>query len=161
VSRFYQSQSLDFEARWFPVLYVLKDHRSVAVTDLAEILGLTHPAINQIAGDMAKHDMIASGRDVKDERRRLLRLTPKAQQLLTELEPIWADIRTATAELITESGLDLIKGLDRVELQLNERDMCQRVESMQSKRQSRAQKPSRLSGPSNSQKKTNVKKGRS
>ena len=134
VSRYYHSQSLDFEARWFPLLYMLKNRPSMAVTDLAEALGLTHPAINQIAGDMGRHGLIACDRDKQDERRHLLRLTPKARQLLTEIEPIWADVSTATAALIAETDHDLLAALDSMEQQLNAVDMFQRLEAIQKRR---------------------------
>ncbi len=136
VSRYYQSQSLDFEARWFPVLYVLKNHTSMAVTDLAESLDLTHPAITQIAGDMTEHGLVASDRDSKDERRHLLRLTPKAHRLLKDLEPIWADVRMATSELIEESGYDLLTGIGRVERRLDAISMYRRLEMKREKRHS-------------------------
>ncbi len=136
VSRYYQSQSLDFEARWFPVLYMLKNNASMAVTDLAESLDLTHPAITQIAGDMAEHGLIVSDRDARDERRHLLRLTPKAYRLLSDLEPIWADVRKATSELIEESGLDLLAGIGRIERRLDAVSMYRRLERKRDKRHS-------------------------
>jgi DNA-binding MarR family transcriptional regulator len=131
VSRFYRSRSLEFESRWFPVLYVLKDHPPIAVTELAEMLGLTHPAINQIAGDMARHGLVLSERDDRDERRHLLNLTPKARRLLLKIEPVWADIRTATSDVIQESGHDLLASLDALEQRLDALDMCRRLEKMQ------------------------------
>ena len=131
VSRYYKSRKLDFEARWFPVLYALKDRNSMSVTDLARALGLTHPAINQIAGDMSRHGLIESLHDSRDERRRLLHLTPKAQRLLQVIGPIWDDIRTANADLIAETGHDLLAAIDRVEHRLNEMDMYRRLEILQ------------------------------
>jgi DNA-binding MarR family transcriptional regulator len=145
VSRFYRNQSLDFEARWFPVLYVLKDRSPMAVTDLAGLLGLTHPAINQIAGDMLQHGLIDSVRDSGDERRHLLGLTAKARRLLKDITPLWGDVREATSDLITESGCDLLAALERIEKRLDAISMSQRLEAINASRADRTTPRKRVS----------------
>ena len=127
VSRVYKSQSLDFEARWFTVLYILKEQPSITITGAASALGLTHPAINQVAADMTKHGLISSIKDSHDERRRLLRLTKKGRQLISLLEPIWVEIRRANRELAADAGVDLLSALDHVEASLDKESMYDRV----------------------------------
>ena len=53
-ARIYREQSADFEPRWFPLFYLLKESGSVPVTTAASLLGFSHPAINQIAGQMSR-----------------------------------------------------------------------------------------------------------
>lgn len=84
-ARIYQEQSLDFEPRWFPLFYLLKKSGRTAVTRAAQSLGLTHPAINQIAGEMSKRELLESFSDKKDKRKRLLRLTQKGKKLYPRL----------------------------------------------------------------------------
>jgi len=127
VSRVYEAQSIDFEARWFPVLYALREQPSMSVTGVAAALRLTHPAINQIAADMSKHGLISSSKDKKDERRRLLRLTAKGRKMITVLEPVWEEIQAANRELTRIVGNDLLKTLDRFEAALDEEGMYERV----------------------------------
>jgi len=125
--RIYRESSVDFEPRWFPLFYLLKDSDAVPVTEAATALGFTHPAINQIAGQMAKRGFLESVRDKKDERKRLLRLTKKGKAAVSSLEPVWADIQAAADEVLTEAGAGFLEAVGRLEDALNRRGMYERV----------------------------------
>jgi ribosomal protein S18 acetylase RimI-like enzyme/predicted transcriptional regulator len=125
--RIYHEGSVDFEPRWFPLFYLLKDSNGVPVTEAASALGFTHPAIHQIAGEMAKRGLLESIKDKKDERKRLLRLTRKGKAALSSLEPVWADLAGAAGELVTEAGDDFLGALGRLEDALNESGVYERV----------------------------------
>lgn len=127
VSRVYKTQSIDFEARWFPVLYALREEPSMSITGLAAALRLTHPAINQIAADMSKNGLISSAKDKKDERRRLLRLTAKGRKMIANLEPVWDEIQAVNRELTRIAGGNFLRSLDRYEAALDEEGMFERV----------------------------------
>jgi DNA-binding MarR family transcriptional regulator len=106
--RIYRERSADFEPRWFPLFYLLKESGPVSVTAAASALGYSHPAVNQIAGEMAVRGFLESIKDKKDERKRLLRLTRKGKAAVSRLEPVWADIEAAAGELVTEAGGDFL-----------------------------------------------------
>jgi DNA-binding MarR family transcriptional regulator/predicted GNAT family acetyltransferase len=125
--RIYTSQGVDFEARWFPVTYLLKDRSAKAVTEVASALGMTHPSVNQIANAMAKRGLLSSSRDKFDERKRLLSLTPKGLALVRILEPIWREIADATSELLDSTGLDVLQALARIEDELERSSIYERV----------------------------------
>ncbi|MGB2696348.1 MAG: MarR family transcriptional regulator, partial [Candidatus Zixiibacteriota bacterium] len=94
-ARIYREQSVDFEPRWFTLFYLLKESGSVPVTVAASALGFSHPAINQIAGEMSRRGFLESIKDKKDERRHLLRLTKKGKAAISLLQPVWTDIEAA------------------------------------------------------------------
>jgi ribosomal protein S18 acetylase RimI-like enzyme/predicted transcriptional regulator len=125
--RIYRERSADFEPRWFPLFYLLKESGPVSVTAAASALGYSHPAINQIAGEMAVRGFLESIKDKKDERKRLLRLTRKGKAAVSRLEPVWADIGAAAAELVTEAGTDFLAALGRLEDALEETAVYDRV----------------------------------
>ena len=127
VARVYAEQKVAFEPRWFPLLYLLKKRSPVSVTDAARALGLTHPAINQIAGAMIKAGLVSGNRDRSDERRRLLKLTPMGKDTYATLTPIWRQIEAANAELLSETGHDLLAVLASVESLLDGKDMYARI----------------------------------
>ncbi|MBN2226127.1 MAG: bifunctional helix-turn-helix transcriptional regulator/GNAT family N-acetyltransferase [candidate division Zixibacteria bacterium] len=127
VTQIYREQAVDFKPRWFPVLYLLNQTSPMSITDIAKDLGLTHPAINQIGGAMLKAGLISSHKDDKDERRRLLGLTAKGRRIASELQPVWDDISSETMNLIRESGMDILAGLDQMELSLAQCGMYDRV----------------------------------
>jgi DNA-binding MarR family transcriptional regulator/predicted N-acetyltransferase YhbS len=127
VSRVYKEQDVEFEARWFPVAFILMRRSAMSVTDIAEALGLTHPAVSQIAALMKNEGLIDSTKDETDERRSLLALTAKGKKTLESLKPIWKAIEQSTAELLDSGGADLLSGLSKIERQLDNRDMYTRV----------------------------------
>ncbi len=126
-TRIYKEQSADFEPRWFPLFYLLKESGSVPVTVAARVLGFSHPAINQIAGQMSRRGFLESVKDKKDERKHLLRLTKKGKAAISSLESVWADIEAAGNELLIEAGGDFMAEIGRLEDALNESGMYERV----------------------------------
>lgn len=127
MSRVYAELDTDFESRWFLVLYLLAEQSPLGVTNVADRLGLTHPAVNQIVGAMSRHRLVHSRRDPTDERRRLLSLTPGGRRLFERLRPVWQIVSEKSRDAMTESGLDWIAALDRLEAVLDERSMYERV----------------------------------
>jgi ribosomal protein S18 acetylase RimI-like enzyme/DNA-binding MarR family transcriptional regulator len=127
VSKVYAELDIEFEARWFSLLYTLAKDSPKSVTGLADSLGLTHVAITHTAAEMSEVGLIKSTRDRKDERRRLLSLTAKGKALVGKLQPIWKEIRRATTELIDESDTDFMGALGRVEERLDRLSMSERI----------------------------------
>jgi len=126
-SRIYQAQRVDFEARWFPVLFLLHRNAPLAVTDIARALGITHPAVNQIARAMSAKGLLVVGKDKKDDRKRLLSLSATGRKMVDTLKPVWAAIEEANRELLEDTGSDILGGLDRIERALDKLDMFDRV----------------------------------
>jgi DNA-binding MarR family transcriptional regulator/N-acetylglutamate synthase-like GNAT family acetyltransferase len=126
-ARIYREQSADFEPRWFPLFYLLKESGAVPVTEAARVLGFSHPAINQIASQMSRQGLLESTRDKKDERKHLLRLTKKGKAAVSSLQPVWADIEAAAKELLCEAGGDFLAEIGRIEDALKEAGMYERV----------------------------------
>lgn len=129
VARIYGELEVDFEPRWFPLLYLLHRQPVMSVTDAARALGLTHPAVNQIAGAMMRAGLLAAAKDRSDERRRMLRLTKKGEKIHRELTAVWAQIEAANRELLEESGADILGLLATVEQLLDRRDMYARIQA--------------------------------
>ena len=59
----YAEEKVAFEPRWFPVLYLLRGRQPMAVTEIAATLGVTHPAVNQIAAAMERKGLLVSSKD--------------------------------------------------------------------------------------------------
>ncbi|MFH2049528.1 MAG: bifunctional helix-turn-helix transcriptional regulator/GNAT family N-acetyltransferase [bacterium] len=135
VSKIYKDQSIEFEARWFPVLYALKSKKCMSVTAMAKTLGLTHPAINQVAGIMTRRGLLESIKDKDDDRRRLLSLTQKGKETIKILEPIWTEIASATMEVIDRAGADFLENIELIENQLENESIYERINQGLKRRQ--------------------------
>jgi DNA-binding MarR family transcriptional regulator/N-acetylglutamate synthase-like GNAT family acetyltransferase len=127
VSRVYRDLGIDFKANWFSILYALGQESPMSVTELAKTLGLSHPAINQVAAQLIARGLVTQGKDQSDERKRLLHLSPMGRMVIKKLEPVWNDIRLANRALLRESCVDLLGDLTRVEAALDETSMLNRV----------------------------------
>ncbi|HEX5760343.1 MAG TPA: bifunctional helix-turn-helix transcriptional regulator/GNAT family N-acetyltransferase [Thermoanaerobaculia bacterium] len=127
VSEVYAEQEVGFRARWFPVLAALARQSPQAISELAARLGLTHTAIAQIAQEMERARLVGSRADARDGRRRLLALTRRGAATVRRLAPLWEEIGAATAELVAETGHDLLAALGAVEERLARRSMADRL----------------------------------
>jgi DNA-binding MarR family transcriptional regulator len=127
VSEVYAEQTVNFRARWFAVLVTLSRTSPLSIVQLAAILGLTHTAIAQVAQEMEGEGLLGSQPDPRDGRRRMLGLTPAGEALTERLWPLWEEVRAATAELVAESGHDLLGALAAVEDRLAARSMADRL----------------------------------
>jgi GNAT superfamily N-acetyltransferase/DNA-binding MarR family transcriptional regulator len=128
VSRVYRERSLDFEARWFPLLYLLGQRSPLPVGAVARELCITHPAVHQIAGAMTRKGLLVSTKDDHDDRRRLLALTPRGRALVAALEPLWQEIAGATREALDASGHDILGALAALEAQLDREEVYDRIQ---------------------------------
>ncbi len=129
VAQVYKESAFDFEPRWFTLIYALKGGEELAVTELSAMLKQTHPAVNQVANVLVERGLIDERKDKEDQRRRLLKLSPKGKQMVSRMDELWQKIRAANDELLIESEGDLLSNMDKVESALNEKSMYDRVTS--------------------------------
>lgn len=123
----YRDLGLPFEARWFRLFRELDRGGPLAVTDLAGRLGVTHPAVSQLAAELLARGLLRRLRDPGDGRRRLLALSPRGRRLRASLEPAWGEIGRASDGLLAEAGGSLLAGIGALERLLDRRDLRQRV----------------------------------
>lgn len=130
VSLVYRELHVRFEARWFPLMTALGEGSGKSMAEVARELGLTHPAVVQLAREMRAAGLVRIERDADDERRRPLALTARGAELARLLAPVWDEIRSANADLLDElrrDGHDLLAALEAAERLLAGRSMHDRV----------------------------------
>lgn len=134
--RVYKDAGVEFEPRWFPLYYYLIVEGPSAVMEIAKGLGISHPAVNQVAKEMIAADLLSSYKDTKDKRKRLLAMTERGKELFPEMQIIWNDIRGALEEIVQERQTHFLENLTTVERQLDEKNFHQRfLERMNSRLQ--------------------------
>jgi len=114
----YKANNIDFEPKWFPVIYTLHFKPVLSVVELANEIGYTHPSTISLLKELEKEKLIRSKKDKADERKRLILLTAKGQELVTRMRPVWNIIKAAAAEL-TDTQNNLMKAIDEVEQQIS------------------------------------------
>ena len=126
--RVYRESGVDFEPRWFPLYQYLDRFGPSPVMDIARGLGITHPAVNQVAGQMMQARLIATYRDARDKRRRLLALTREGRALKPVLTSLWSSISVAVNGVLDESQVAFLKDLDAIEAAVDRQDLYARLQ---------------------------------
>jgi len=129
VSIIYRDLDVDFEPGWFTMINMLNDNSPISITELAAELDLTHPGIIKISNELAKKGLVKSHKDKNDERRRLLALTPKGKKLVKKLQPTWNNIATVANQLLDSADYDLLKLIDQIESELDNKEFHKRYYS--------------------------------
>lgn len=120
-------QNVEFEPRALPVLLVLKEKKSVNINEIAAILGMTHPAIVQIANHLNKVGFIKHNKSTIDKRITLLELTEKGTGNLTLLEPLIVGIRATIKSIINEIDINLNYSISKLSEAIGNNILMNRV----------------------------------
>ena len=127
VSQVYLEQGIAFNDSWFLVGVMLSKHKTMTVTDMAEALGISPPAISQVYGDMVKAGIVEVETGDVDRRQRILSLTPAGASVVEVLDPIWNAFEECTKQLFIEAGCDVLLALTALEECLDEKSMLERL----------------------------------
>jgi len=122
----YKANGINFEPKWFPVIYTLHLKPVLSVVELATEIGYTHPSTITLLKELEKEKLIRSKKDKNDERKRLLQLSEKGKKLVEEMQPVWGIIISATTEL-TDTQNNLMKAIVEVEQQLQQKSFFERA----------------------------------
>ena len=127
VSRVYRELNIDFQARWFPVAYLLSQKSPMAITEIAAALGYTHTAIKSFANEMIRKGLLEAMRDPADGRKRMLRLSKNGRRVVADLTPVWEDVWEVAYDLVDGSDPNLLAAIRSVERQLDQQEVYERI----------------------------------
>jgi GNAT superfamily N-acetyltransferase/DNA-binding MarR family transcriptional regulator len=125
VDEVYRSHGVELPSRCFPILFLLRDHGRLGISELAAELGQSHPAVSQMSRKLLEHGVVREWPDRADDRRRLLSLSRRGATLMTRLEPVWQAIVAAVAEL--EAAHPLSAALTGIDRSLEARSFAKRI----------------------------------
>ncbi|MGO3184392.1 MAG: MarR family winged helix-turn-helix transcriptional regulator [Aequorivita sp.] len=123
---FYKEKNLVIEPNWHMVFLLLEKHEQMTVTEIAEALGLSHPAIVNLMTKMKNKGYVSSVRDKKDKRKSQLQLSEKAKNELPELHKYWNAGVEALKEMMNDNQ-ELLKQLRIVEDNMDKSDYKTRI----------------------------------
>ena len=122
----YKAHGVDFEPKWFPVIYTLHVKPGLSVVEVSAEIGYSHPSTITLLKELEKQKLVRSGKDKTDERKRLVQLTEKGKALINQMKPVWQVMIAATTQLI-ETKNNLLKALEEVEQQMELQSFYQRA----------------------------------
>lgn len=128
----YKSYGIDFEPKWFPVIYTLHHKKVLSVVEIANEIGYTHPSTISLLKELETQKLISSKKDKVDERKRLLMLTPKGQELILKMKPVW-DIMSTVLNEIADNQNNLLQAINEAENKIMHQSFLQRALQLKSK----------------------------
>lgn len=118
VQQIYERRRIPISSAYFPILRLLQSQGGLSVVEIADQLGISHPAVSKQVAKMQGDGLLIKKGDTKDQRRSLLHLSEKGKAALALAEPVLTAIRT-TLEDLTEVGcLPFMKAFDSVEARI-------------------------------------------
>ncbi|MFE4536481.1 MarR family winged helix-turn-helix transcriptional regulator [Streptomyces scopuliridis] len=116
-----------FRPRYTPVVRALAAAPGpCSIRELAQATGVTHSAASQTVAQMAKDGLVVLAPG-DDARRRMVRLTPRAEELLPALNAEWEATAAAAAEFEAELPYPLSRLIGEALEALDRRPMGQRI----------------------------------
>lgn len=134
ILRIYRENFPEIEPAWFAVLFALDEKGPCSIGQIADSLGISHPAVIQFTTRMKKADLISFSEDAIDRRKKFVRLLPAAEKILDGIKPINEDIEKAYTELASETGIDISLVLETIENSLSKTSLYKRIRSAEKER---------------------------
>jgi MarR family transcriptional repressor of mepA len=122
----YKEFGIDFEPKWFPVIFTLHHKKILSVVEIANEIGYTHPSTISLLKELEKEKMILSKKDKSDERKRLIELAPKGLELIEQMKPVWELISKVLGE-IADNENHLLKAINEAEEKIASQSFLQRM----------------------------------
>lgn len=122
----YQAQNITIEPSWHLVFLVLKERQQMTMLDLAQVLGLSKPAVTKMIRKMEGQGYVAIRTDRTDHRKKRVVLSAKAQKELPQLERIWEAGQQAVEQMLATNP-HFMQALEELEQQQQEESFCDRA----------------------------------
>lgn len=127
VDKVYARHNIQLSSRVTAVIFLLYQDGDAAITEIAEALGITHPAVNQMSKKLHQQGYVDTRPDPNDERRRLLSLTETGQQLVQQLIPIWENLQYCLDDMLKASEHQLLPAVLNLEHQSQQLALSERI----------------------------------
>lgn len=122
----YKAFGIDFELKWFPVIYTIYKKESASVVEIANEIGYTHPSTITLLKELEKLELIQWEKDKQDERKRLFMLTVKGKALIEKMKPVWALMSQILGE-IADNQNNLLDAINEAEEKIANQSFYQRA----------------------------------
>ncbi|MEG0926773.1 MULTISPECIES: MarR family winged helix-turn-helix transcriptional regulator [Chryseobacterium] len=122
----YKAFGIDFELKWFPVIYTIYQKELVSVVEIANEIGYTHPSTITLLKELEKQELIEWKKDKQDERKRLFLLTQKGKELIEKMKPVWELMSQILGDLADNQN-NLLKAIDETEEKIANQSFYQRA----------------------------------
>ncbi|WNI37303.1 MarR family transcriptional regulator [Chryseobacterium sp. SG20098] len=122
----YKAFGIDFELKWFPVIFTIYKKEMASVVEIANEIGYTHPSTITLLKELEKQELIQWEKDKQDKRKRLFKLTSKGQELIEKMKPVW-ELMSQILGDIADNKNNLLTAIDEAEEKIANQSFYQRA----------------------------------
>lgn len=115
VQQVYVRRGIPISSTYFPILRLLQERGALSVVEVADKLGISHPAVSKQVAKMIQDRLLEKVGDSKDQRRSLLHLSEQGTEAMVGVEPVLTAIRTTLEALMAAEGGTFMTAFDAVE----------------------------------------------
>ena len=116
------------EPRAIPILNVLNNKGSSSISEIADSVGFTHPAVIQLVNRLGKDKIIKINKSKFDKRLTILELTPKGKDIFKNIEPVLLDIDEVIESMLSDIDVNLPYLLSKLEKAVKEGLLLKKVD---------------------------------
>ncbi|WP_343521929.1 bifunctional helix-turn-helix transcriptional regulator/GNAT family N-acetyltransferase [Pedobacter sp.] len=132
----YQLYNIDMQPKWFPVFYSLSQGEEKTITELAKLIGHSHPSVSKMIGEMLKKGYVKESRDKEDGRRNVISLSDAGKQVADKIKDQLIDVEAAIEELSAQTQNKLWEAIGEWEFLLEQKNLLRRVMEKKKERDS-------------------------
>ncbi|MGE8431561.1 MarR family winged helix-turn-helix transcriptional regulator [Chryseobacterium joostei] len=122
----YKAFGINFELKWFPVIFTIYQKELASVVEIANEIGYTHPSTITLLKELEKQELIDWKKDKQDERKRLFLLTQKGEELIEKMKPVWELMSQILGDIANNQN-NLLKAIDEAEEKIANQSFYQRA----------------------------------
>ncbi|MFC2094446.1 GNAT family N-acetyltransferase [Bacteroidota bacterium] len=127
VARILSDKKIEFEPRGIYLLIILRERAQASIKEIADLLGMTHPAIVQMVNSLNSIGLISQSKSVDDKRITLIELTKKGKEELNRIKPVLTEIELAVKIMINEIDANLRYSLAKLSEAVKSKLLLQKV----------------------------------
>ncbi|PKF60224.1 GNAT family N-acetyltransferase [Psychromonas sp. psych-6C06] len=127
VAIIYDQAGLKLNPNYFPLINLLNSVGPIGITQAADYLSISHPAVSKIADKMIKEGYLIKQPHPTDKRASLLSLTIKALHIIKQATPVWEALKQQLDYIENLQTHSLLTSIDQFESNLNNYNLAQAV----------------------------------
>ena len=126
-AKVYDLYEVPLDPKWFPAFYVLSHQEEASITEIAQIIGHSHPSVSRIVKEMKKKGLVITNKSAEDARINIVKLSNTGKKLIPKIEKQYLDVTKAVDDLLSKTQHDLWKAVEEVEFLLADKNLFDRV----------------------------------
>ncbi len=134
--KIYSDLGINFKASWFATYHTLvQANKPLTMQEITASIDFTHITVKNIVRELEENGYVKIKPNPNDARSKHVSLTVKGKNLLAKLQPVWKSIAFNLRMLLTSAHPNFIAIIDRVEKEMEQRPLRQRVLQQQAPEQ--------------------------